>query len=153
MINFRLVRTLEELTVLMPLFLEGFYAMNKKQKVFEVDKEGFIKTLVGVLNTTPKNGIVVAFDGVEPVGYGVGFDDTPTYGVKRELLLWALYVKSGHSKVVAPLLFQHGIELAKLQGYEKLKAFNSRFSGASFRFFEQLLGMRRSKIQFNMEIL
>jgi hypothetical protein len=152
MISIRLVSTLEELTVLMPFFLEGFYAMEHRQKVFEVDKDGFIKTLVGVLNTTPKNGILVAFDGIDPVGYGVAFDDTPAYGLKKELLLWALYVKPQHSKFVAPMLFQAAEEGARERGYDKMKAFNSRFSGASYRFFEQLLGMRRNKIQFTKDL-
>lgn len=126
--------------------------MNKKTKVFDVDQEGFVKTLVGVLNTTPQNGILVAFDEDEPVGYTVAFDDSPTYGKVKEVLVWALYVKPRWSKVVAPMIMNRGVELARAQGYQRMKAFNSRFSGASFKFFEQLLGMRRSRIQFNFDI-
>lgn len=148
MITFREVKTLAQLETHMELFHEGFVAMEKKHKVFETDWDGFVKTLVGVINTVPRNGIVVALYDGEPVGYGVAFDDTPPYAIRQVLLLWALYVRSGFSKIVAPELVEHACALARAQGYDEIKAFNSRFGGASFRFFEHILGMRRNKIQF-----
>lgn len=152
MITYETVDTLERLEHFMGLFYEGFEAMERKFKVFEMGWEGFVKTLVGVINTSPRNGIVVVSVDGEAVGYGVGFDDTPAYSDTQILLLWALYVRSSHSKHIAPLLFEHACELARAQGYDEVKAFNSRFSGASFRFFEELLGMRRQRIQFNKKL-
>jgi hypothetical protein len=152
MITFQDITTLSELEEYMPLFYEGYVAMSTKHKAFELDWDGFVKTMVGVINTVPKNGItVVLMDGVA-VGYGVGFDDTPAYSLKQIMLLWALYVKPGYSKIVAPELCKYAFEYAKQQGYDEVKAFNNRFSGASFRFFEQLLGMHRSNVVFSKKL-
>jgi hypothetical protein len=46
MITIKEVTDIEQLTILMPLFIEGYHAMNKKKKVFEVDETGFVRTLV-----------------------------------------------------------------------------------------------------------
>ena len=143
---------MQELLSIMPFMLEGYDAMNRKQKVFDVDREGFVKTLFGVINTHEKNVIGVAFDGIEPVGYGVGFDDTPTYGTTKSFLLWALYAKPEYSKTVGPMIFNGAEEWAKEHGYKKLNAYNARFSGASFRLFEKIFGMRRSQIKFTKTI-
>jgi len=93
MIEIKRVETLGELQQNMPLFLEGFRQMNKRHKAFDCDEQGFIKTLIGVLGTGPDNAIALATVEGKGVGYGVGFDDTPTYCEKRHFLLWALYVK------------------------------------------------------------
>ncbi len=86
----QLVTTLEELVALTPLFLEGYRAMNKKGKVFEVDESGFVQTLVGILNTQPENGIMVLLHDKQPIGYGAAFNDThhnlPTYFQKLQNL-------------------------------------------------------------------
>lgn len=148
MIEFLRITKLEELHACMGLIHEGFVAMEKHGKAFETEWEGFVKTLVGVLNTYPENGICVVCEDDVPVGYGVGFDDTPLYSTKRVMLLWALYVKPKFSKRLAPLLFEHACKVARELGYDEVKAFNGRFSGASFRFFENVLGMHRNKIQF-----
>jgi hypothetical protein len=137
----------------MPLFLEGFREMNKRHKAFDCDEQGFIKTLVGVLGTGPKNVIgLVLSDGIA-VGYGVGFDDTPTYCDKRHFLFWALYVKPEWSKLASKVLFEAGERYAKKQGYHVLRANNGRFNGSSFKFFEKVLGMRRNRIEFTKQIL
>ncbi len=146
------VETLDEMMELMPLFMEGYDAMNKKRKVFEVDEEGFKKTLLGVLNTQPENGILVLWvDGV-PVGYGVGFNDTPAFAKHRELLLWALYVRPTYRGDMVEKLFADAKLEAKAQGYKVLKAFNSRFTGGMYRLFETKLGMKRHRVQFNLHI-
>lgn len=145
--------TLEQLVPLMPLFLEGFEAMNKRRKVFEVDADGFVKTLIGILNIPERNGIVVAFDDDgTAVGYGAAFDETPAYAAKRELLLWALYVRPQYPGVVVKGLFDKAKELAAQNGYQVMKAFNARFSGGMYRLFEDRLGMRRHRVQFNIDI-
>lgn len=152
MITLKLVKTLEELVELTPLFLEGYYAMNKKKKVFEMGPEGFIKTLIGILNTTPQNGIVVAYDGELAIGYGAAFDDTPMWADKKELLLWALYVNPAYKGYVVSALFEESARLAREQGYGVMKAFNARFTGGMYRLFEHKLGMRRHRIQFNYNL-
>ena len=152
MITIEKVTTLEQLTILAPLFIEGYQAMNKRKKVFEVDQEGFLKTLIGILNTSPKNGIYVALDDDVPVGYGAAFDDTPAFAVKKELLLWALYVRPQYPGTVVAMLFDAAKTGAKEQGYEIMKAFNARFTGGMYRLFEDKLGMRRNRIQFNYNL-
>ena len=152
MITIAPVENLEQLTVLVPLFLEGYHAMNRKKKVFEVDEEGFVKTLIGILNTKPENGIFVAFDDGEPVGYGAAFNDTPDFARHRELVLWALYVKPTYPGVVVKELFDAAVTEARHQGYTVMKAFNSRFTGGMYRLFEDKLGMRRNRVQFNYEL-
>ena len=146
------VTTLEQLVEVTPLLIEGYHAMNKKRKVFEVDVDGFVKTLIGILNTTPKNGIFVALDGEEAVGYGAAFDDTPAFAPRKELLLWALYVKPKYPGLVVVQLFEAAKQKAKEEGYEVMKAFNSRFTGGMYRLFEDKLGMRRNRIQFNYNL-
>jgi hypothetical protein len=152
MITIHPITTLDELITLMPFFMEGYHAMNRKQKVFDIDKEAFTKVLIGVLNTVPENGILVAFDGINPVGYGVAYNDTPTYSEEKHLLLYALYARPEFSRSVAPMIVSAAEVMAKQQGYTKMQAFNSRFSGASLRLFEKVFGMRRSRIQFTKEI-
>lgn len=152
MTTFARVSSLLQLQSYMGLFREGFDAMEKHGKVFETEWGGFVQTLVGVLNTYPENGIVVVEEDGQAVGYGVGFDDTPPYASKKVLLLWALYVKPSHSKVLAPQLFEHACELGRDLGYDMVTAFNGRFSGASFRFFEQTLGMRRKTVKFTKDL-
>lgn len=148
MITYRFIYDLEDLVNLTPLFIEGYAAMNRKKKVFEVDQEGFIKTLIGVLNTTHENAILVAFDEETPIGYAVGFNDTPAFATSKELLMWALYVKPQYRGDVVVGLFQTGVEFARKKGYSAMKAFNARFTGSVFRLFENKLGMRRHRIQF-----
>lgn len=138
--------------MLVPLFLEGYHAMNKRKKVFEVDQDGFVRTLIGILNTLPENGISVAFDGDEPVGYGAAFDNTPAFAMRKELLLWALYVKPEYPGTVVSMLFDAAKEHGRKHGYQVMKAFNSRFTGGMYRLFEDKLGMRRNRIQFNYNL-
>lgn len=152
MIRTKLVESLDELMSLMPLFLDGYAAMNKKKKVFEVDIEGYTKTLVGVLNTAPKNSILVLYVDNEAVGFGVGFDETPAFAKQQEMLLWALYVKPEFRGDLVVRLFEDGVQVAKANGYSVLKAYNSRFTGGMYRFFEQKLGMRRNRVQFNYNL-
>lgn len=146
------VTDLESLATIAPLLHEGFLAMNKKRKVFEVDWAGFMQTLVGVVNTTPKNGILVVFDGATPIGYGVGFDDTPAFALQKELLLWALYVKPEYRGDVVVELFSKAKQWAKEQGYQVMKAYNARFTGGMYRLFEGKLGMHRHRVQFNISL-
>ena len=152
MITIKPVENLEQMVQCTPLFLEGYRAMNKKRKVFEVDEDGFIKTLLNILNTQPDNGILVAFDDGEPVGYGAAFEETPAFAKRRELLLWALYVKPQYPGTVVTMLFEEAKQVAREQGYQVLKAFNSRFTGGMYRLFEDKLGMRRNRIQFNYNL-
>jgi hypothetical protein len=152
MITIEPVLSLEQLVEATPLLIEGYHAMNKKRKVFEVDVDGFVKTLVGILNTTPKNGILLVKDENEVIGYGAAFDDTPAFATRKELLLWALYVRSNYPGTVVVQLFEAAKQNAKNQGYEVMKAFNSRFTGGMYRLFEDKLGMRRNRIQFNYDL-
>lgn len=157
MIEIRLITTLDQFASVVPLFKEGYHEMNRKEQVFSVSEDGFLNTLLGILNTTqpnkvPSNGIAVAFDGDEPVGFGAGMEDTPPYCEERHFLLWALYAKRGKSSTVASMLFRTAEAFAKVHGYRRLIAYNARFSGASYRFFEGKCGMRRAKIQFTKEI-
>lgn len=152
MITIAPITTLEELMTVMPFLMEGYHAMNRKQKVFDIDAEGYAKVMTGVLNTIPENGILVAFDGILPIGYGVAYNDTPTYSKEKHLLLYALYVRPEFSRVVAPQLVKAAEAMAQEQGYSVIQAFNARFSGASFRLFEQIFGMRRSRIQFTKRL-
>jgi hypothetical protein len=152
MITVKRVETLAELQWLMPLFMEGFRAMNKRKKAFDCDEQGFIKTLVGVLGTGPDNGILVSYSDELPVGYGVAFEDTPTYCEEKHLLLWALYIKVEYSKLVTPALFGETERLAKELGYKHLRAYNGRLNGSSINFFERVLGMRRHRIEFTKPI-
>ena len=148
MIDIQLIETLDELQLVMPLFLEGYREMNKRYLAFDCDEQGFVKTLIGILGTTPKNGILVAWDGIEPVGYGAAMEDTPPYCEARQLLLWAIYVKPQYSKLVTKPLFAAAEEMARQQGYASLRAYNGRFNGSSFNFFERVLGMRRLRVEF-----
>lgn len=152
MITVEPVTTLEELVACTPLLIEGYHAMNKKKKVFEVDQDGFIKTILGILNTQPENGIFVARDNGEPVGYGAAFNETPAFALKKELLLWALYVRPQYPGTVVVMLFEAAKQKAREQGYQVMKAFNSRLSGGMYRLFEDKLGMRRNRIQFNYDL-
>ena len=85
MITFVRVTTLQQLQFYMELFREGFDAMEKHGKVFEAEWDGFVKTLIGVLNTYPENGIVVVEEDGVAQGYGLAFDDTPPYAKKKVL--------------------------------------------------------------------
>ncbi len=148
MIDVRPVESLQELQFLMPLFMEGYVGMNKKYAAFECGETGFVKTLVGILGTSPENGILVAWDGVDAVGYGAAMNDTPPYCDGKQLLLWALYVKPAYSKLATKPLFEAAEAMAKEQGYVRLRAYNGRFNGSSFNFFERVLGMRRLRVEF-----
>jgi hypothetical protein len=152
MITIKEVTDIEQLTLLMPLFIEGYHAMNKKKKVFEVDQDGFVKTLIGILNTFPTNNICVVFDDGVPIGYAAAFENTPTFAMKREMLLWALYVKPQYKGNVVVLLFEEAKRIGVEQGFDILTSFNSRFTGGMFRLFEGKLGMRRNRIQFNYNL-
>jgi hypothetical protein len=152
MIEIRDITTLTELQVLMPFFIEGYLEMNKRKQVFDIDQAGFVDTLIGVLNTVPRNVIGVAFDGDVPVGYGIAYEDTPSFCKERHLLMWALYAKRSHSKHVGPMIYKACENWAKASGYHYVHAFSSRFNGAAYHFFEQGLGMRRARIQFTKEI-
>lgn len=152
MIELRLITNLEQLTVMVPLFLEGFHAMNKRKKVFEVDQDGFVKTLIGILNTSPTNNICVAFDDGVPIGYAAAFENTPTFAMKREMLLWALYVKPQYKGNVVVQLFEEAKRIGVEQGFDILTSFNSRFTGGMYRLFEGKLGMKRNRIQFNYNL-
>ena len=152
MITLKTVETLIELQRFMPLFLEGFREMNKREKAFDCDETGFVKTLIGVLGTPEKNAIVVALSDDQAVGYGVAFEDTPTYCEVRHWLLWGLYVKPDFSRLVTPLLLAEAERQAKLLGYSVLKAYNGRLNGSSINFFERILGMRRHRIEFTKQL-
>jgi GNAT superfamily N-acetyltransferase len=152
MISVNTLETLEELQECMPLFMEGFRAMNKRNKAFECDETGFVKTLVGILGSTPRNGIIVVYDDDEPIGYGAAFDDTPQYCEERCLLLWALYVRPEYSKRCSKVLFSAAEAHAKAQGYKRLKAYNGRLNGSSLNFFERVLGMRRLRMEFTKQL-
>ena len=153
MTKIRIIETVEELTAVMPFLIQGFHQMNKKQAVFYVDQIGFVDTLIGVLNTYPTNIIAVAFDEGLPVGYGVAFEDTPAFAKEKHLLLWALYAVVSHSKHVAPMLYTYAENWAKVNGYRYMHGFNARFTGSSFKFFEQTLGMRRAQVKFTKKLL
>ena len=152
MITFKEVTTLEELTLLVPLFVEGYRAMSKKGKVFGCDQDGFLKTLIGILNMVPRDGITVVLVDGEPVGYGAAYDDTPPFADHKVLLLWALYVKPKYSGDVVLQLFNEAKRFAKVRGYAEMTAFNSRFNGGAIRLFENKLGMTRKRIQFNINL-
>ena len=152
MTTIRPITSLPELTVLMPLFIEGYHAMCKRKNAFDVDLNGFVNTLVKVFNDYPDSQIIVLFDDDMPVGYSVGMDDTTSFGLQREMLVWALYVKPQYKGSAVVELFNYGMVEAKRLGYGTLKAFNSRFTGGMFRFYENKLGMKRHRTQFNITI-
>lgn len=146
------ITNLDDFVSNVELFKEGYRKMNKKGKVFEMNEEGYLKILLGIMNTSPKNGLaVVEVDGAA-VGFGACYEDTPDFALERELLLWALYVKPQFSGEVLVYLFDEAVALAKRQGFRVIKSFNSRFSGAMYRLFEDKLGMKRHRVQFNKNI-
>lgn len=148
MITLEVVKDLGQLQRNMPLFLKGYREMMKRHKAFDCDEQGFIKTLVGVLGSGPKNVISLAIADKVPVGYGVAFEDTPPYCDQRHLLLWALYVEPAYSKLAGVALFDGAENFAKSSGYDVLRAYNGRLNGSSIKFFERLLGMRRNRLEF-----
>lgn len=148
MIELGIVESYEEFQQLMPLFLKGYREMNKRNKAFDCDEEGFIKVLAWVLGTGPRNGILVAYVEGEAVGYGVGYDSSPLYAMEKQYLLWALYCKPEWSKLVVKVLLNGAEAHAKAEGYKVLKAYNGRLNGSSFNFFEKVLGFRRNKMEF-----
>ena len=153
MIIVRPIKTFPELQRLMPLFLEGFREMNKRHKAFDCDEEGFVKTLAWVLGgDTDKNVIGIAWDGNTPVGYGVGFDDTPIYSKRKHFLLWALYVKPAWSKLAGKELFDGAETFAASNGYDVLRANNGRLNGSAIKFFEKVLEMRRNRLEFTKQL-
>lgn len=148
----RRVTDLNELIGLSPLFEEGYDAMNKRGKVFSVDKTGFILRLLQIFNNQPRNGILVVFDEDKPIGYGAGYDISEDGSRTNTLLLWALYVKKEYSGNVVVDLFERCKEEALTQGYDNMIAFNSRLNGAMFRLFEQKLGMKRKSVEFEIKL-
>lgn len=149
----RRLQTLDELQQFMPFFLDGFETLRGRHKLnMEVDREGFVKTLIGVINSYPRNGIIVAVDSDDnPIAFGVAFDDTPRFSAVRVLLLWAIYSRA-KSRRVAVELFNEAEDWAREQGYERLVAYSTRFSGAAFRFFEKDFGMRRSRVYYSKDL-
>jgi len=144
---------LEAAQEIMPFLLEGYEAIQSKYKNLEVDRAGFVKTVFGVLNSYPKNGILYASDerNGNLLGYTIGFDNTPHFSEQKIMLVWALYCKGFNPKVSLALL-RDGTEWAKEQGYTKFVAYSSRFSGAGFNFFENKMGLRRAKILYTKDI-
>lgn len=141
-----------ELEVLMPLFMQGFREMKKRQRFDRITEDGFVKTLLGVLGSQERNGIMVAFDERGPKGFGVALDDSGEFDDFKSLLLWSIYVIPGSGKGVAKGLYEAAERWAKERDYRFLDACNSRFTGSSFKFFEELFGMRRAQVIFTKEI-
>lgn len=137
---------------LVPLFREGFQEMNRNKKVFSVDEEGFLNTLIGILNTCEKNGILVAYDDGKPIGFGAGYECTPAFCKERHLLLWALYAQRSSSGSASKMLFQAAEFWAKARGYHKLIAYNHRFSGAALKLFRDRFGMFQKQIRFEKDL-
>ena len=151
-VEIRLVKDFLELAEVMPLVLEGYEQMNKRHKVFNVNPEQYAKELIRIVSAPEGNGVVVVWVNDEPVGYGVAKDNTDFFSSKRELLLYALYVKPVFSKLYSKPLFQYAEELAVVNGYDIMIAYNSRFSGACYRLFERVFGMRRQMIRFSKQL-
>jgi len=151
-VEIKRVSSLEELIQVMPLAVEGFDAMNKRYKAFNLSREEYTKELIWVVGHGPKNGMLVVWVDGEPVGYGVARDNTDRFSGVKQLLLFALYVKPKHSRRCTKPLFEAAEELAKENGYEELVAYNGRFSGAGFRLFEKVFGMKRQMTRFNKAI-
>lgn len=148
----RSITTYEELLVLMPLFMKGYEAMVKRSRFERTSKDAFVKTLLGVLGSQDRNGIMVAFDGLSPVGYGVAIDSTDEFDEHKSLLLWSLYILPRSGKGVTKSLFGAAQDWAKEKGYKYLDACNSRFTGSAYKFFEEGFGMRRAYVTFTKEI-
>lgn len=142
----------EDLVKIMPLVLEGYHAMSKRKKVFDVDEEGFVSVMIGIINTAPRNGLVVVKIDDVPVGYGAAYDVTQQFAKKKTLLLYALYVRPNFGKGAVKALFDEAEKMAKEQGYSYLIAQSARFNGAAYRLFEQRFGMRRDQILFRKEL-
>ena len=146
------LKNFEELMAVMPLILEGFEQMNKRYKAFSVDAEQYTRELIRIVSCQPENGIVVVWAEGKPVGYGVARDNTEWYSNHRVLLLYALYVQPKFSKIYTKPLFQYAESLAIEQGYDELIAYNGRFSGACYRLFERVFGMRRQMVRFSKKL-
>lgn len=146
------VKTYEDLQKYMPFFMEGYEQMVRKSNA-KFSRDGFVKTLVGVLNSYPQNGILVAeSDAGELLGYGVGFGDSPMYEEKKGFLLYALYSRSYPGMKVPETLLEACEQHAKEQGFDYLHAHSGRMSGSQISFHTNRLKMQKTAIYFIKEI-
>lgn len=145
----RQVRDLKEFASITPLLLEGYEQMNKRYKAFNLTREQYVKELIRIMGSENKNGLAVVWVDDRPVGYGAARDNTDLFSSHKVLLLYALYVKPEFSKEYKKPLFDFAEDFGRQQGYHEMVAYNGRFSGASFRLFEKILGMRRKMTMFS----
>ena len=142
-----------ELTSLMPLILEGYTEMNKRCKVFNMTAEEYTKELIRLVAGPSHEGVAVCYhDDGTPVGYAAIRDNTEVFATNKQMLFFAVYVQPKFSKQYRKPLFDFGEQVAVAHGYSEVIAYNSRFSGACFRLFEQVFGMRRQMIRFSKKI-
>lgn len=144
---------LEQLEVVMPLLMEGYEQMRRRERFDCISREGFLKTAINVITKPWLGGIKVVFDEKKgPVGFGIAVDNTAEFDDKRTLLLWSLYVKPRVARRFTDALFRDAESWAKENGFHYVSACNSRFTGSAFKFFESRYGMRRATVTFKKEL-
>jgi GNAT superfamily N-acetyltransferase len=132
--------------------MEGYKEMVKKSTA-KASPDAFVKVLIGVVHSFPKNGILIAqSDEGELLGYGVGFEDNPVYENKKGFLLYALYSRSYAGMKVPEALLEECEKHAKEQGFNYLHALSGRFSGSAISFYTERLKMQKTAIYYTKEI-
>lgn len=135
----------------LPFLIEGY---NKTEEIaahaYEETVEGFIALCWKAVCLDDGSVFIALSEEDEPLGYGVGFNVSNKHSKKKTLLVYGLY-SNGKGLKVPSFLLEHAKKFAKEHGYQVITGWNVRFAGGTFRFYEKILGMKRSKIEFRLE--
>lgn len=135
----------------LPFLVEGYHKTEEiANHAYEETLEGFISLCWKAIVSDDGSVFIALSDKDAPLGYGVGFNVSGKHSKKKTLLIYGLY-SNGKGLKVPSFLLEHAKAFAKEKGYEVITGWNVRFAGGTFRFYEKILGMKRSKIEFRLE--
>lgn len=147
------IDTCQALTDAWPLFAEGLENLNDFRRTnANLQVDHFFKVVCRVVKQREGLVLRVLSKNEKPLGFGVAYGCSTEIYPERICHIYAVYSNGKNSKAISDLLTSCQ-EWAQKMGFKELQACSSRFSGATFRWFEAKHGFKRAQITFKKELV
>lgn len=147
------ITDLDELHQWINLIQRSHVAISKPRGAnAQIPYEGYIATIFQCLKAWPEGGIFGAVnESGQQLGFTVVLNHSERYSNRKTLLAYTVYT-TGEDPATIRELVKFVEDKARDAGYTEVEAHSGRFSGATRKWFDKVLKMKRHKIVYKKDL-
>ena len=147
-------RTVQELEPYLQFMYDSLIQIADERRAnTKITRSAFFRVCLFCLQTSTQESpkIIVLLDGINPIGYGMYFENTPWWETKKVGLIYAVYVPGDNPRACA-LMLDRCMQSACNGGMRIVETYARRFNAAAFRYYEKRHGFKMNAYVFRKEL-